>query len=303
MTAPGPSSPEPAGGPILRGTILHGFLLALWIPFFLALLPTWLGGTYYSYGILVPAGLVFCYLRRRDDAPPLETEAASPVSPGVVAVFLGLGLIAISLLRLLEGGNVHWRLPLWSHGAVVMALTLLALVQAEGVRRTLHFAPVLLLAVLAIPLPSGMEQGLVQGLTESVVETGGGIAVLLGLPVEIVGIAFVVEGRPVDVNDGCSGIRSFQSSLMAGVFVGELLRLTLPSRVTLLLIAVAAAFTANAIRVVALVEAFARQGHEGIDQRHDSAGFLALALTYGTVIGAGFLLDRFAPDESDTSSS
>lgn len=283
-------------------------LVLLWAQLFLALIPSWQAGTYYSYGWLVPAAMVLLFLRRRADSPiqPDEESASLPKVAGWHGVpefsawaCLTLVVAAILLLRIVEGGNVHWRLPIWAHGGFVVAGSLAILWLSEGRRVMKHFAPVFLFAAVAIPLPSFLETALVDGLTDAVVETGADLSRLLGMPVEVTGRAFLIDGQPVDVNDGCSGIRSFQSSLMAGLFVGELLRLGWPARLTLLMISVGAAFLANAVRVVVLIDAFLQSGYKGIDARHDTAGNVALIITYGLIVGFGFLLDRWMPEKED----
>lgn len=270
-----------------------GFLALLWGQLFLALIPSWQADTYYSYGWLVPPAMAFFAYRRHGELPP-RIGGPSRLSFAGLALLLA-GLAFVLVLRILEGGNLHWRLPLWIHGATVVALSAFSLQLAAGGQALRHYAPVFVFALVAIPLPSALEFSLVAGLTEAVTATGGDLARVFGLPVEIAEAAFLVAGQPLDVNDGCSGIRSFQSSLMAGLFVGELLRLSLPSRVTLLLVSVAAAFVSNAGRVVVLIRAFAEGGREGMDAAHDGVGFAALAVSYGLITAAGFALDRWGP--------
>lgn len=86
---------------------------------------------------------------------------------------------------------------------------------------------------------------------------------------------------------------------MAGLFVGELLRLGWPARVTLLMVSIASAFLANAVRVVVLIQAFLESGYAGVDARHDTAGNVALLITYGLIVGFGFLLDRWMPPATE----
>jgi len=282
--------------------LYFAFLILLWGQLFFALIPSWRDGTYYSYGWLVPPAMVFFYLRRRDEVPPKGQRASSFSQTGVLVFFL-VGLLLLLGLRIIEGGNVHWRLPLWAHGGVAIAMSLVAMAVVEGRAAIKTYLPIFVFVLVAIPLPSFLEQQLVSELTAAVTTTGGDIARLVGLPVEIAESAFLVAGHPVDVNDGCSGIRSFQSSLMATLFVGELLCLSLPSRLTLLFVGVAASFLGNSVRVVLLIEAFAEGGREGMDHRHDSVGLAALALTYGIIVGVGFALNRWGPDPKPASLS
>jgi exosortase len=274
-----------------RNWYYFAFLICAWLPLFIALIPSWESGTYYSYGWLVPPAMVFFFLRRRDQFASRVSDTPSISKPMLFGTMI-LWLVLLLALRIIEGGNVHWRLPLWIHGAATTAITLIAIGAAEGRRAVFNYLPVFAFVLVAIPPPSAMEQVLVGELTDAVTTTGGDLAKLLGLPVETTQSAFVIAGNPVDVNDGCSGVRSFQSSLMASLFVGELFLLSLPSRLTLLLIGMAGAFLGNAVRVVLLIQAFASGGKELMEQRHDGVGLAALTLTYGIIIGVGFAMSR-----------
>ncbi len=280
----------------MKRPLLLSFLGLLWLQVFLALVPSWRDGGYYSYGWLIPAATWFFVRRRLQELPAGPTGSrATPPLPTAAWPMLVAAMAVLAFLRIVEGGNVHWRLPLWAHGLLSVLLSFGAIHLALGRRAALHLLPAILFALVAIPPPSSVERSLVSGLTEAVTLTGGQIAMLLGWPVELAEAAFVVNGHPLDINDGCSGIRSFQSCLMAGLFVGELLRLPPPARLALVMISAAGAFAGNALRVIVLVREFSEKGEAGLERAHDAAGFFALAVCYGIVIVSGFLMDRAAP--------
>ncbi len=277
----------------MNRAVLLSFLGLIWLQVFLALIPSWRDGNYYAYGWLVPAATWFFVHRRLRELPVGPEANLRP--PFAAWAMLFSAMAALAFLRIVEGGNVHWRLPLWLHGLIAVWLSFAAVHLTLGRRAARHLLPAILFALVAIPPPSSVEQFLVSHLTEAVTLTGGQIATLQGLPVVLEEAAFLVNGQPLDINDGCSGIRSFQSCLMAGLFVGELLRLPAPSRVALVMLAAAGAFVGNTFRVVLLVREFAAGGPEGLERAHDPAGLLALAISYGLVIASGFLMDRFNP--------
>ena len=48
----------------------------LWLQYFAALAPTWSGGTYYSYGWIVPVLAAWAFIRRWREPPRLDNSAA-----------------------------------------------------------------------------------------------------------------------------------------------------------------------------------------------------------------------------------
>ncbi len=271
---------------------LFAFLAILWGQFFLALIPTWSAGTYYSYGWLVPpAAVYFLISRRRDLKNDPKNRRNSTLQPWHLAI-LGVGCFLAFVLRMMETTDLHWKLPMWPHGFLVIGMTLFAANLVEGSRAWRHYLPVMIFCLVAIPPPGRVEIGLVANLTGTVVEVASHLCEFWGIPVEIAGHSYIINGELLNVSDGCSGIRSFQSSIMAALFAGELLRLALPARLSLLVLGVLVAFVGNSLRVLSLVDAFDKGGHEALDARHDPAGMLALAVTYGCIFGLAFLFDR-----------
>ena len=102
----------------------------------------------------------------------------------------------------------------------------------------------------------------------------------------------MVNGEVLDVAEGCSGIRSFQSSAMAALCLGELLRLGAVKRILLLLGGLGLAVVLNAGRIVVLARIAHRQGGEASDQAHDTVGFWVLVLTYGGISACAWILAR-----------
>ncbi len=159
-------------------------------------------------------------------------------------------------LRVVQHVDVYWRLPLWLHAGVACGVTHLLLGLQFGWKFSRSLAPATLFALLALPIPSVLESALVQGLTHQVVTLSTATLPYLGYAVEVAGNSLIVKGEILDVAEGCSGIRSFQSSAMAALCLGELLRLSLFRRLALIALALALAIACNAGRIVilALVE-------------------------------------------------
>jgi len=274
---------------------MHLFLGLLWAQLALALLPSWNDGTYYSYGSLVFAAVAGFYLLRRREFSEHSVPLREDTADLDIGWFFGIvfaGLLLIAFARLLQGANPHWRLPLWSQGLLVLGLTAWVWRRTEGPAATRFYLPAPLLLLVAIPLPSALELALVQTLTQAVVAVSSDLARAFGIPLQVIDTAFLVRGQPLDVNDQCSGIRSFQSSLAVSLLVGELLRLTAPSRLLLVVLGAAASFLGNTGRVLALVHAFFTGGADGLEARHDVAGLISQVSIYGLILALGFVLER-----------
>jgi exosortase/archaeosortase family protein len=82
------------------------------------------------------------------------------------------------------------------------------------------------------------------------------------------------------VDEACSGIRSFQSTLMAGLLMGELYRLRLLPRAALVLIGLTLAFCFNVVRTFLLSYQAEKEGMSAIDKWHDPAGFTIAIATF-----------------------
>jgi exosortase/archaeosortase family protein len=85
------------------------------------------------------------------------------------------------------------------------------------------------------------------------------------------------------VDDACSGIRSFQSSIMAALFLGELYALRWGYRISLVILGLIAAYAFNIIRMLVLSIAVANGGTDALDKLHDPAGFAILIATIGVL--------------------
>ena len=258
-----------------------GFVLGLlWLHFFWCLVPSWRFGEYYEYGFLVPV-LAFGFAWRRG-AMAAEI-AGNPWQPrrwvdwtlrGGAAVAL-LGLIP---LRMVEIGDPGWRPPLVLHGLLVTAATHLALARFWSWRVSAFLLPVTVFAWSAVPYFYQVEQWLVRHLTGWVVGVTHELFLLDGLPVERMGERLVMRDQVCEVTEGCSGIRSIQSLVMAALFFGELLWLRWPGRLMLVAGGLVAAVTFNAGRAWYLASVHFSEGREAAAAVHDSAGHIAFIL-------------------------
>ena len=277
---------------------LWAFLLVWFGQFFLALAPNWADGTYYDYGYLAPPlAIMFFASRWAEMTKGFNQETiVNAFSKAIRSPIVWLpGLIAIlltALLRLMETVDSGWRAPLYIHWFLLWGTTGLLFIQALGINRSAPLIPVAIVTLLSVPLPSAIEFSLIHGLTAQVMETSVGLNRFMGFPLTMAGETIFANGIPLQVSEGCSGIRSFQSSIFAGFVIGEFLRNHWSLRILLILSSAAFAFVGNSARVVYLVRHAFRHGEENLQKLHDVSGYVSLSLTLAAIVALGLLIDK-----------
>lgn len=243
---------------------------AVWLPAMLGAAYSWRNGDYYDYGWFVPPAVIWFLLRRWNETAAPEAVVARSWMP----VFLLL-LPWILVLRVLSHVDPSWRLPV---GLLALTAALAGhwiLARARGWAYSITFWKITLLALSAIPWPSAVESNLVHWLTDHVVGSAAELFRLVGQPVEVMGERMTLHGMVVEVTDGCSGVRSFQSFLMATWFFAELQRLGITNTLKLLLWGLVAAFVVNLTRACVLAQIRFTRGEAAADSAHDVVGLLA----------------------------
>ena len=249
--------------------------MALWAPAMAAASYSWSHGEYYDYGWFVPPAALWLMIRRWKE---LEGPVRLPRTPVVLAVAAVL-LPWILALRVLGWADPAWRLPIALLGmtAAVAGHGLIAV--SRGWRESAGFIWITLLWFSALPWPSVVESGIVHHLTQSVVTAVAEVFQLSGKPVEVLGDRLRLHDLTVEVTDGCSGVRSFQSFVMATWFFAELQRLPAARALTLLACACGVAFAVNMGRTYALAHIRFEQGQEAFHRAHDWLGLLAFVIS------------------------
>jgi exosortase len=249
-------------------------IAALWLPAMLAASYAWRFGEYYDYGWFVPPAALFLLARRwRETGPP------RPVPAGRLAA-AGLLLLAVVLvLRVLSHADPSWRMPVVLLGLAAAAASHAYLAAIRHWRDSARFALITILLLSALPWPSVIEQAIVRELTNGVVVTVAEIFQILGRPVEVTGHRLRLFEVTVEVADGCSGVRSFQSFLMATWFFAELYRLRPARTLVLLGCACVIAFVVNTGRTYALTAIRFDRGEAAFERAHDWAGLAAFGVS------------------------
>jgi exosortase/archaeosortase family protein len=146
--------------------------------------------------------------------------------------------------------------------------------------------------LVAVPWPTVLEQTLIQGLTRADARASVELLGWLAIPAIPHGNVIEVATGTVGIDEACSGIRSFQATLMISLFLGEFYRLNLFRRASLVLGGFALSFLFNLARMTLLVWVAARQGVPAIASWHDPAGVTILLGCFFGLWGLGLLLSK-----------
>ena len=194
--------------------------------------------------------------------------------------------------RLIEEANPEWRLVSWALALEVVGLTLLTLYFALGIQWLKRFAFPVVYFLVAVPWPTFLEIPLIQGLTRA--DAGATVELLgwLGIPAMPHGNVIEVATGEVGIDEACSGIRSFQATLMISLFLGEFYGLNFTRRITLVIGGFVMSFLFNLARMSVLVWVAAHQGIGAIAKWHDPTGVTILLACFCGLWGLGIFLAR-----------
>lgn len=258
---------------------LFWLVIGLWVPAMIAASYVWRFGEYYDYGWFVPPAAILLTCRRWSEVKGIEGRAMD-FRPRWLWVVVALLLFCwLLVLRTLGYADPAWRLPIALLGltAAVGGHVLIAL--KWGWKVSGGFIWITFLWMSALPWPSVVERQIVHQLTQGVVVAVADAFQILGKPVEILGDRLRLHETTVEVTDGCSGVRSFQSFVMATWFFAELQRLRLVQTLSLLIFACALGFLVNMLRTFSLAQIRFQHGPEAFDRAHDTLGLLAFVVS------------------------
>jgi exosortase len=226
-----------------------------------------------------------------------NTQHSTSSAPGFGKSKLGLLVVGLALLallylptRLIELAIPEWRPVQWSLGFIAVGLTLGWIYLNRGKSGLKLFAFPICFFLVAIPWPTPIEQPIIQTLTRinaaMVIEVMG----VMGIPALQHGNVIEVGTGVVGIDEACSGIRSFQSSLMISLFLGALYQLRVGWRTLFVVIGFLMAMVFNVIRTSFLTYVAAREGVAAIDKYHDPAGlWIMIGCTLG-LWGVGMMM-------------
>lgn len=249
----------------------------------------------YAYGWSVPFLAALLLWRRWQQRPEPE-----PVDAGARTLAWGtVGLIALAWLpaRVVQEANPDWRPWGWAMALGAVGLAFAGAFLLGGPRWRRWFAFPLAFGLVAAPWPERLENSIVQGLMQGVSAAAVEFLDLLGWPALRRGNLIEVGGGLIGVEEACSGIRSLQATLMAGLFLGEYYRLRgAKRRGGLLLAGAGLALATNLLRTFFLVWISVREGPAAFARWHDRAGLIVLVTC---LLGLWALAVRWAAPEGE----
>jgi exosortase len=271
-----PATPRVAGH--WRGAMLGTVALlgALWWILIDQLRLDWSTNPQYSYGWLVPLLTLYLVQQRWETRPAVSwPRHAGWLAFG--AVVLALGFLPARVIR---EGTPEWSLVSWTMALEVVGLTLAAIGWMGGWRSLRHFAWPVGFFLVAVAWPVRFETALTQALMQQLAAITAEILNLAGVSAVRTGNLIRLGAGVVGVDEACSGVRSLQSMLMAALFLGELQRFGLLSRILFVLIGFGLAVVFNIVRALVLVTVASRQGLPELSRWHDPAGFSILVISF-----------------------
>jgi len=248
------------------------FFALLWAEVINQLRPEWSLNPQYGYGWTVPF-LSLYLIWQRWPQRPLSALPHARAWPIASMVFCALLLFPI---RFVAEANPDWRLLSWALAlsAVVASISYLFLVGGRAWLRYFGFPIVFFL--VAVPWPSHFEQIVIQDLMRAVSAINVSLLNIAGVPALQHGNVIEVGSGFIGIEEACSGVRSFQATLMISLFLGELYSFTIARRILLVIAGALLAFFCNLVRTALLVWLGAKRGINAIESWHDPAGLTIL---------------------------
>jgi len=267
-------------------------LAYLWFLVFDSVRLEWTTNPQYSYGWFVPILMIGLLLKNwQSGKNSLSSNEQTNVSRLAIGLCLLGGLVMLPA-RFIAASTPEWRPLQWTFGFMSVGATLLYLQYRFGKRGLELLGFPIAFFLVAIPWPSPIEQPIIQSLTRAdsalVVELMG----LLGVPTVQHGNLLEVSSGIVGVDEACSGIRSFQSSLMISLFLGEFYRLCWKRRLGLVGIGIILSFLFNVCRTALLTWVAAKKGVSAIATYHDPAGLAILIICTLSLLLVGAWMGR-----------
>lgn len=269
----------------------------VWAALFLQVSWEWGVIPQYNYGYAVPFLAAYLGWKRWETAPALDNSDKLN-APAKRLFFIGGFLLLLTFFagaRLIQEANRDWRLLYWIQGSIAVGLTWLLVGFQGGWRWVRHFSFPILFALVAIPWPTLAEELWIQGLRDSVTHFAVEALNWTGAPAVQRGTVIELGNGLVGVDEACSGIQSFQASLMVSLFLGELFELKWLWRSPLIAFSLFWAYVLNVIRAYTLARIARSLGTESVEEWHDFTGLILMGICFGGIVAAALLMDYLNP--------
>lgn len=248
----------------------------------------WAGNPEFQHGWLVAALTGFLIWDRLESTPLVD-------SPQIDYWPIGLGLMGFPLVTVAE----LYRIGVSRSPAQCMCLSLGCTLFLVGNilllrgRKTLrHFSFPLFFFFSAVPIPKILWNPIVFTLQSWVSILDVELLNLTGIPAARQAHVIVLPNGQVGVDEACSGIRSLQSSLMAALFIADLVLQRLSAKITFFFLGIGLAVIGNLIRSYLLSLLAYQKGIDILEKWHDTAGWSILGFTSIGVMILAWLFNR-----------
>jgi exosortase len=292
-------SPGGGGGPAPNQLCWLASLAIGWLWTWKHLSLEWRFNDQYQYGYAIPLLAIYSGWLRWTASP-----AESPPAPGH-RIIVGSALAACWGLfvvgEALRENDPGWRVCAGALMAAMSGSTLVWFYRCGGARLARSMLFPVGFAWLGLPWPSGAEHFLVRQLTGFLTSFVILVLNFCAIPAAQHGNVIALGSGAVGIDDACSGIQSFQSSLMASLFLGEWFGLSGPRRAGLVVAGWGVAFAGNFARVLGLTLLVNAHGAEMVPRYHDPLGYAA---TFAIFLGIYAIASlRGAKHEEESSAS
>jgi exosortase len=263
-------------------------LAAIWLPVVYLLGAQWSVFEEYNYGWAVP--LLCLYLAGQEF--PTRPRITAPAWRKMAVFLLVAAGLAYWMMRVLQEANPVWRLASYGLALSAMAMTLLAIYLTQGGNRAGHFIFPVAFFLVAVPWPTPVEDAVIQTLTRFNASLVVEVLNFAGVPALGHGNVIEISTGMVGIDEACSGIRSFQATLMIALFLGAFYRLAPGRRWWLLGAGPALALAFNFARTLVLVFVASREGLPAMEKWHDPTGVALLLGCFFCLWGVALWLKK-----------
>ena len=220
------------------GSVLIGALMAaIYYPVLVKLVTDWGQIPDFSHGYLVPIFAAYLVWDKRET---LRNAELAPSWSGIAVVAFGLVVLLLGVF----GAELFL-------SRVSLVILLAGLVLCFGgwqLLKELRF--VLLVLLLAIPIPSIIFNEITLPLQMLASKLASALLPLFGVPVLREGNVIELPAMKLEVAEACSGIRSLVSLFTLAIFYGYFLEKSFMRRAVLALASIPIAIAANAVRIL-----------------------------------------------------
>jgi len=243
----------------------------------------------YRFGYLVPFITLYLLYLRWLNRPRIETGNTSKFP---VQGLLWAAALLLFPLKIIWESNPEWRMVYWVQALMIYGATLGFLVLWGGKAWAKWFAPALAIFLFAVPWPMNFEQQLTLGLMRMVAAITVDFMNLLGIFAVQQGNLIQLANGWVGVEEACSGVRSFQSTIMAAYFLGEMYRYSVSLRLFLILFGSVMSVILNVGRTFLLTYITYKDGGDVTITWHDPVGYLVSFVAFLLLLGLAIAINK-----------